>query len=262
MVPDVGRAAAAGTSRLYRSAMGIRDIARGLVLGVGREAWRFIKSDEERLRAFIASLDVHHFEARLRTLAHDIPVQFDSLQLTIDGQPTTQKVAEYVGALHAIAEEDVDFDVSAAEAAAVKEQVEKARAAVVAHIERGALLGLSYNVAYGPAYFHVANQGQKGHVRMDLSLLRSVRMFNGAAFTANLQTVDPGTEIHTSLWTDVCIGRREGPLVRRIAHREITCRQAQFLAQIEQEVQSLIHHPEQSRLSRMMPELIRRIAEG
>jgi hypothetical protein len=50
--------------------------------------------------------------------------------------------------------------------------------------------------------------------------------------------------------------------VRRIAEREIRCRQAQFLAEVEHEVRALVAGEEESRLSRMIPELIRRIAEG
>jgi hypothetical protein len=99
-------------------------------------------------------------------------------------------------------------------------------------------------------------------VQIKLTLQQPVRIVNGAEFVADLASLGEGTRATTSLWTDVCIGRREGPLVRRIAHREITCRQAQFLAEVQQEVQTLYWNPGESRLSQMLPELIRRIAEA
>src|SRR5262249_18363129 len=126
----------------------------------------------------------------------------------------------------------------------------------------GAVLHLSYNVSLNQAHFHVSNLVQLGHVRLDLSLVRPVNRFNGAKFVADLRRSGTGTRIHTSLWADVCIGRREGPLVRRIAAREISCRAARFLAELEHEVRVLVANEGQSRLSRMIPELMRRIAEG
>ena len=86
--------------------------------------------------------------------------------------------------------------------------------------------------------------------------------FDSLVLAIDLARQGDGTRVYTSLWSDVCIGRREGPLVRRIAEREIHCREATFLAQIEREVQLLVNDPEHSRINQMIPELIRRIAEG
>jgi hypothetical protein len=124
-------------------------------------------------------------------------------------------------------------------------------------------LRLSYNVRHKHAYFHVANYARRGHVSLDLTLRQPVRIFNGAEFVADLKSAgEHCTNVYTSLWGDVCIGRREGPIVRRIAQREISCREANFLAEVEHEVQVLVRGTGKSKLSQMIPELIRRIAEG
>jgi hypothetical protein len=182
--------------------------------------------------------------------------------LAIDGEHLTQKLADFVGAILAIAQDDDDWNVNEEEALRLKESIAAVRQKIREHLDAGKRLELSYNVRYRQAYFRVANQARNDHVRLDLHLLQTVGMFHGAAFAADLASQDTGTRVYTSLWSDVCIGRREGPLVRRIAEREIRCREAAFLAQIENEVRLLVNNPSQSRLSQMIPELIRRIAES
>ena len=67
--PHAARAAAAGSSRLYHSPLEIREIARGLIAGIGREVLDFVQSfDKDRLREFIAKVNVERFETRLQTL--------------------------------------------------------------------------------------------------------------------------------------------------------------------------------------------------
>jgi hypothetical protein len=43
LTPAIGLAAAAGTSRVYDSALMIRQIAWGLALGIGKEAWLAVR---------------------------------------------------------------------------------------------------------------------------------------------------------------------------------------------------------------------------
>ena len=261
-LPSQAHAASAASARLYASLLPIRDIARGLVLGIGREVWRYVKSlDPSEVQRFTEQFDPNRFQARVRTLEHTIDLEFDSLVLAIDGLPQQQNLGDFVGAIHAIAEEDDNWNLDDNEAKRLKETIGQARQRIREAIDAGKRFELSYNVRYKQAYFHIANQARQGHVRLDLNLLQTVRMFNGAAFAADLTRQGDGTRVYTSLWSDVCIGRREGPLVRRIAEREIRCREATFLAQIEREVQLLVNNPTQSRLSQMIPELIRRIAE-
>jgi hypothetical protein len=268
-LPSQTHAAAAASSRLYVSQLAIRQIARGLVFGVGREVQRYInRLPPENLRRFIEEFDPARFAARIETLRGEIDVAFDSLVLAIDGEPLKERLAEFVGALSDIATEDEDWNLNDDERRRLKAAVEDARQRIREHIDAGRQLTINYNVSYRQARFRVANQARRGHVRLDLNLLTAVRMFNGASFVTDLEE-QPGpskdaahTRVHTSLWTDVCIGRREGPLVRRIAEREIRSRQCDFLARTENEVRLLVNSPEQSRLSQMLPELIRRIAEG
>src|SRR5436190_23064150 len=73
--PPAASAAAAGSARFYHSAMDIREIARGLVAGIGREVLDFVKGfDEQQFRGFIEKVDVERFETRLQTLRGQIPV--------------------------------------------------------------------------------------------------------------------------------------------------------------------------------------------
>jgi hypothetical protein len=261
--PAIARAAAAANSRLYFSQMQVREIAWGLVLGIGREAFGSLQAlGEANVRRFIENFDLDRIRARLRTLREPIDVEFDSLKLTIGGAEQHDKLTALIAAIHAIAERDVDFQLNAEEAKALLETVRTVRENVSGRLDAGLALELSYNVRYKRAYFHVANYARRGQVRMDLSLLQPVRNFNGAHFHADLSQCGTGTRVYTSLWADVCIGRREGPIVRRIAEREIRCREAAFLAEIEHEVRALVTGMGQSRLNLMMPELIRRIADG
>ena len=164
--------------------------------------------------------------------------------------------------MQAIAKADPNQLVGEQESRELLALSEKAAGEMVAAIERGAVLRLSYNVSVRQAHFRVSNLVQLGHVRLDLSLARPVNQFNGAKFVADLRRSATGTLSHTSLWLDVCIGRREGPIVRRIAARKISCHAAHFLAELEHEVRVLVTNEGQSRLSRMIPELMRRIADG
>lgn len=268
-LPYHAHAAAAASSRLYISPLEIREIARGLVLGIGREVLRYIKSlPPENLRRFIDQFDPERFTARIESLRGKLEVEFDSLVLAIDGQPLRERLAVFVAALSDIASEDEDWNVSDDEVRRLKEAVAAARQRIRADLDAGRQLTINYNIRYRQARFRIANTAQRGHVRLDLNLLTAVRMFNGAAFVADLEEQpypaknSTGTRVYTSLWTDVCIGRREGPLVRRIAEREIRSRQCDFLARTEHEVRLLVNNPAQSRASQMIPELIRRIAEG
>jgi len=277
-LPYHAHAAAAASSRLYISPLEIREIARGLVLGIGREVLRYIKSlPPENLRRFIDQFDPERFTARIESLRGKLEVEFDSLVLAIDGQPLRERLAVFVAALSDIASEDEDWNVNDDEVRRLKEAVAAARQRIRADLDAGRQLTINYNVRYRQARFRIANTAQRGHVRLDLNLLTAVRMFNGAAFVADLEEQlvgqaatgkdaaikgATGTRVYTSLWTDVCIGRREGPLVRRIAEREIRSRQCDFLARTEHEVRLLVNNPAQSRASQMIPELIRRIAEG
>jgi hypothetical protein len=207
-------------------------------------------------------LNAEHFDFHVPTLRHDIAVAFDHLEFSVEERLRIDKIDEYIEALRAIAKKDVDHLVSQQETEEVLALANKARGETHDALARGETLRLSYDVTYKQAKFHIANLVQLGHVRVELSLLRPVRIFNGAMFVADLKRTDGGTQVYTSLWGDVCIGRREGPLVRRIAAREIGCREGQFLAEMEHEVQVLVNNAGESRLSRMIPELIRRIAEG
>jgi len=259
----VGRAAEGDSARLYNSTFDIYGIALRLVLGIGREAWHYVKSrGSAPVLDFVERLNAQHFDFHVPTLRHDIPVAFDHLEFTVEGRPRLDKIDEYIQALRAIANKDADRLVNQQEIEEVLALAAKAGGEIHDALARSETLRLNYDVSYKQAQFRVSNLVQLGHVRIELALLRSVRMFNGAAFVADLKRTDAGTQVYTSLWADVCIGRREGPLVRRIAAREIGCREAQFLAEVEHEVQVLVRNEGESRLSRMIPELIRRIAEG
>jgi len=264
LTPAIGRAAAAGTSRVYDSPLDIRKIAWGLALGIGKEVWLAVQRlDPQRVETFVKSLDSEGFLANVETLRERIPLRFDQPELLVNDQPQPEKILEHVQALHAIAKQDPNFDISPAEAEKLLGRLQLAKQDLLDAIEAGASVRLNYNVHYrDTAHFRISNFARKGQVQIKLKLLQPVRNVSGAEFVADLENLGEGTRATTSLWTDVCIGRREGPLVRRIAHREITCRQAKFLAEVQHEVQTLYWHPGESRLSQMLPELIRRIAEA
>jgi hypothetical protein len=259
----VGQGAEGDSSRLYDSKLEIEQIAVRLVLGIGREAWQYVKGlGRAPVLDFVERLNAQHFDFHVPTLRHEIPVAFDHLEFNVEGQPRLEKIDEYIQALRKIAKQDADQLVNQKEVEEVLALATKARGEIHDALARGETLRLSYDVTYKQAKFRISNLVQLGQVRVELSLLRPVRMFNGAVFVADLKRTDAGTQVYTSLWADVCIGRREGPLVHRIAAREIGCREGQFLAEMEHEVQVLVNNAGESRLSRMIPELIRRIAEG
>jgi hypothetical protein len=262
-MPAVSRAASAASARVYVSKLPIRRIARELVFGVGHEVLRYVRGlDPARVQSFLAALKTGRFEARVPTLRQEIDVAFDNVEFTANGNSLKEEVGKYVVALQGLTEEDANVHLDAAEAAELKGLVEDAGRQIRQDIENDVTLRLSYRVQYRNAHFQVVKLAHRHNFRVELTLLAPVRIFNGAQFVADLQEQGSETRVYSSLWADVCTGRREGPIVRRIAEREIRCREAAFLAEVEYEVIQLVNNTGQSRLSRMIPELVRRIADG
>src|SRR5262245_7438252 len=85
LTPAIGRAAAAGTSRVYDSTLSIRQIAWGLALGIGKEVWLAVKRlDLGNIENFVSSLNGDGFLASVETLRERIPLRFDGLELLVN----------------------------------------------------------------------------------------------------------------------------------------------------------------------------------
>jgi hypothetical protein len=123
-----------------------------------------------------------------------------------------------------------------------------------------ATLEYSYRVRYKRVHVSTSTMIRKGHLRKVVDLLCPVGQVMGLQFITDAQTRCGLTHITTSLWIDYCVGRREGPIVRRVAEREIGCREDALLCKLEQVVVGVVHkNRDVEELRKIVPDLIRRI---
>src|SRR6266487_819337 len=75
-VRGLATAAEGASARTHRSPQSIYKIARGLVLGIGREAWQYATSlGSDQVLDFVERLNPQLVEARVATLQHPIDIK-------------------------------------------------------------------------------------------------------------------------------------------------------------------------------------------
>lgn len=243
-------AASAARSRLFVSDWPLAQIGRELVLGVG-----YMLLTSGKLAGVLAGIAAGKVETSLQTFREDIDVEIEGFKVTLDGTSISKQAQYYLATLKTLAEYqsaepaeipqiDVDRDVLDV----VKAAVEKST------------LEYTYRIRYKHVYVSTTTTLRKGHLRKVVNLLCPVGQVMGLQFITDAQERCGKTYITTSLWIDCCVGRREGPIVRRIAEREIGCREDALLYKLERVVYDVIHgqrKPED--LRKIVPDLLRRI---
>lgn len=245
-------AATAARSRLFISDWPLAQIGRELVLGVG---YMLLTSD--KLAEVIAGITAGKVETKLQTFRDDIDVAIEGLTVTLDRKPIANEVQHYLAVLQVLAEHP---SAKPAEIPKLDHFVDgEVLTAVKAAVERSTL-EYTYRIRYQRVHVSTTTTLRKGHLRKVVNLLCPVGQVMGLQFITDAQERCGQSYITTSLWIDYCVGRREGPLVRRIAEREIGCREDALLAKLERVVYDVIHDkrkPEE--LRKVVPDLLRRI---
>ena len=235
---------------MFQSAWPLRQIGRELVLGIG-----YVILQTSDIPKLIEGLEQGRVRTRLRSMREDLAVEIENPRATLDGRPIGDKVRYYLGALSMYAD---GLMAGSAKLSTLEPFVAEVLPVIATAVERSTL-ELNYNIRYKHVYVLKRTLLRKGHLRKEVSLLCPVGQVNGLNFVVDAQERCGKTCITSSLWLDVCIGRREGPIVRRVAEREIGCREDATLYKLERLVYDVIHRtrpPED--LRRVVPELLRR----
>jgi hypothetical protein len=240
------KAASAARSRLFVSDWPLAQIGRELVLGIG---YMLLTSGK------LADVLAGKVETNLQTFREDIDVTIEGLTVTLDGKSIAKQAQYYLAALKTLAEHQ-----SAKPAEVPQIDVDRDVLDVVKAAVEKSTLEYTYRIRYQHVYVSTTTTLRKGHLRKVVNLLCPVGQVMGLQFITDAQERCGKTYITTSLWIDYCVGRREGPIVRRIAEREIGCREDALLYKLERVVYDVIHgkrKPEE--LRKVVPDLLRRI---
>jgi hypothetical protein len=245
-------AATASRSRLFVSDWPLALIGRELVLGVG-----YTVLTSEKVADVIAGIGAGRLKTRLETFRGAIDVEIEGLAVTLDGKPIPDRVQYYLAGLKMMAELHATKPLELPDLGQIidEEFVQRVRAAV-----EKVTLEYSYRIRYHRVYVSTSTTIRKGQLRKVVNLLCPVGQVQGLRFVSDSQERCGKTHITSSLWIDYCVGRREGPIVRRIAEREIGCREDAMLYRLEQLVLQVVRGKRDvEELRKVVPDLLRRI---
>lgn len=245
-------AASAARSRLFVSDWPLALIGRELVLGVG-----YMLLTSERVADILAGIGSGKLKTKLQTFGGAIDVEIEGLTVALDNRPIPDRVQYYLAGLKVIAQQHAASPLKLPDFGPIidEEFVPRVRAAVAK-----STLEYSYRIRYKHVYVSTNTMLRKGHLRKVVNLLCPVGQVMGLQFVTDAQERCGQTHITTSLWIDYCVGRREGPIVRRVAEREIGCREDALLYRLERVVYEVIHGKRDVEdLRKVVPDLLRRI---
>jgi hypothetical protein len=245
-------AASAARSRLFVSSWPLALIGRELVLGVG-----YMLLTSGRLADIIAGIGTGQLNTKLQTFGDSIEVDIEGLQVTLDSKPIPDRVQYYLASLKVIAQQHAANPLTLPDFGPIidDEFVPRVRAAV-----EKSTLDYSYRIRYKHVYVSTSTMLRKGHLRKVVKLLCPVGQVMGLQFVTDAQERCGKTFITTSLWIDYCVGRREGPIVRRVAEREIGCREDAMLYRLERVVYDVVTGKRDVKdLRKIVPDLLRRL---
>jgi hypothetical protein len=207
-------------------------IGRELVLGVG-----YMLLTSGRVADIIAGIGTGQLKTKLQTFGDSIDVDIEGLQVTLDSKPIPDRVQYYLAGLKVIAQQHAANPLTLPDFGPIidDEFVPRVRAAV-----EKSMLEYSYRIRYKHVYVSTSTMLRKGHLRKVVNLLCPVGQVMGLQFVTDAQERCGKTFITTSLWIDYCVGRREGPIVRRVAEREIGCREDAMLYRLERVVYDVV----------------------
>jgi hypothetical protein len=269
---DVSPVAAAGATRsnLFVSEWTIRKIVLQLALGVFKELEGALKPD-----ALAEAIASGQFQTDIEMLSKEagqfgkIKVHIDNFHVQFDGAP--QPGEHEKEKREQIAKSLFDFVQGELRGGTQNEKgdfhqrLHKAFAEVIPELRQivPAEVRISYDLHADKlnVTLHKTVLIRHGRVRIEASLPQGVGQLNSLLFVIDAEEKGNRTYITTILGLDVCIGRREGPLVRRIAGRVIGGIECDLLCRLETVVYNAIHYPEHSDdLTRIMGEVIHLVA--
>jgi hypothetical protein len=245
------QAASAGRSRVFSSAWPLRQIGRELVLGVG-----YLLLHGTDLDRLIVGLTTGRLQTRLQAMQENLLVEIERPRARVDGQPIDDQVHYFLGVLKEFGDSSGGDAPQLESLGPFVDQVMPVLSRVVAT----STLELDYAIRYKRVYVATRTVVRRGHLLKQVDLLCPVGQVNGLRFTVDAREHGGGTCITSSLWLDVCIGRREGVVIRRIAKREIGCREDAMLYKLERLIYDVAHRTRSpDALRRVVPELLRRV---
>jgi hypothetical protein len=269
LLPAEAHAAAATQCRTFHSDWTMRKIAIQLILGIGYEVGQVLKDlppggleaivHSGKFKAFLATL-----QKKIDGNPHFIEVDVDQLNILINGQqPNVEKARRQV--LHLLKLIAQKLDRAVREGHSPRDEMMHILHRIggpMEHLLERATVDVSYRIRFGRVVLYKRTTFQKGHLQLVTDIREPVGCLNCLHFSIDARECDQHTTITTTLGIDYNIGRREGPLVRRIAQREIASREATFLCKLETLVYDVIHRRngrDEADLRRIIPEMLRRI---
>lgn len=251
-------AAGATRSRLFVSQWRLGKIAWHFALGVFKQLANAL--DLEQLAKDLVSGGAH---AKLETLSKEaaaINVTIDNFQVHLNGVPPRLAAWEIAKAFLKFAKEVLPHHEKLDE-----QEIHEVLSGLVEEFRQfdpNAELRISYRLHSAKMNFALYKtlSFRRGHVRMEASIPQPVGQLNCLDYVLDAEEKCGQTYITNTLGLDVCLGIREGRIVRRIAGRVIGNKEAELLCQLEGLVDRVIHGTEDpDALGRIIPEIMRRV---